>query len=145
MERDSDDDDKEDEEKEDEVEAVEEDEDEEEDQDEDDGKEPWTLGQGEMVKTSADDVDTMVDNQPIVQPEQGQEMCEHTPQPQPPAPCPWPQTSEPRQRPQTPGTHPLSVLEHLGIVTLQKPRTALRTLREAEAAGNTSHVDVDED
>ena len=57
----------------------EEDEDEEEDQDEDDGKEPQTIGQGEMVNTSADDVDTIIDDQPIVLPEQGQEMREHTP------------------------------------------------------------------
>jgi hypothetical protein len=28
---------------------------------EDDGKEPRTIGQGELVHTSADDVDTMVD------------------------------------------------------------------------------------
>ena len=32
------------------------------DQHEDDGKEPWTLGQGEMLNTSAGDVDTMVDD-----------------------------------------------------------------------------------
>ena len=38
--------------------AVEEDEDE----DEDDGKDPWTFGQGGMVNTLADDVDTMVDD-----------------------------------------------------------------------------------
>jgi hypothetical protein len=92
MERDGDDDDEEDEEeedeeKEDEVEVEEEDEDEEEDKDEDDGKEPRTIGQGEMVNTSADDADTMVDDEPTVQPERGQEMREHTPRPQPPAPC----------------------------------------------------------
>ena len=44
------------------------DEDEEEDKN-DDGKEPWTIRQGEMVNTSAYDVDTMVDDQPIVLPE----------------------------------------------------------------------------
>jgi len=43
-------------------EEEEEDEDEEEDKDEDDGKEPRTIGQGEMVNTSADGVDNMVDN-----------------------------------------------------------------------------------
>jgi hypothetical protein len=64
MDRDSDDDEEEDEEKEDAEEV--------EDQDEDDGNEPLTLGQGEMVNTSADNVDTMVDDQPIVLPEQGQ-------------------------------------------------------------------------
>ena len=90
MERDSDDDEEEDEKKEDEKEVEEEDEEEEEDQDEDDGKEPRTDGQGEMVNSSADDIDTMVDDQPIVLPEQGQEMCKHTPRPQSPAPTPWP-------------------------------------------------------
>jgi hypothetical protein len=69
MERDRDDDVEEDEEEEDEQK-----EDEEEDKDEDDGKEPRTIGQREMVNTSADDADTMVDNEPTVLPEQGQEM-----------------------------------------------------------------------
>lgn len=36
--------------------------------DEDEGKEPQTIGQGEMVITSALDVDTMVDNQAIMIP-----------------------------------------------------------------------------
>jgi len=76
-------------------------EDEKKDKDEDDGKEPRTIGQGEMVNTSTDDADTMVDNEPNVLPEQdqemaqGQEMREHTPRPQPPAPASWPQTPEP--------------------------------------------------
>ena len=48
------------------MEVEEEDEDEEEDKDEDDGKEPWTIGQGEMVDISADDADTMVDDEPTV-------------------------------------------------------------------------------
>jgi clumping factor A len=61
----------------------------------DNGKEPQTIGQGEMVYTSADDADTMVDNEPTVLPEQGQELREHTPRPQPPAPATWPQTLEP--------------------------------------------------
>jgi hypothetical protein len=98
-----------------------------------------------MVNTLADDVDTMVDDQPIVLPEQGQDMREHTPRPQPPAPAPRPQTPEPRPRPQTPETHPLRGLEHLGLVTPQNPRLAVPTLREAEAARNTSDVDVDVD
>jgi len=34
-------------------------------------------------------------------------------------------------------------MEFLGPVTLQKPRPAAPTLREAEAAGNTLDVDVD--
>jgi len=74
------------------------------------------IGQGEMVNISADDVDTMVDDQPIVLPEQGQEMHEHTPRPQPPAPAPRPQTADARPRPRTPDTHPLSGLEHLGLL-----------------------------
>jgi hypothetical protein len=95
MQRDGDDEEEEDEKKEDEEEeAV--DEDEEEDKDEDDGKEPLMIGQGEMVDTSADHVDTMVDDQPIVLPEQCQEMREHTQRPQLPAPAPWPQTPDRR-------------------------------------------------
>ena len=144
MEWDGDDDEEDYEEKEDE-EEVEEEEDEEGDQDEDDGKEPRTLCQGEMVNTSTDDVYTMVDNQPIVLPEQGQEMREHTPWPQPRAPAPRPQTPEPHPRQQTPETHPLSGLEHLGILTPQKPHLVVPTLREAEPARNTSDVDVDVD
>jgi len=121
------------------------DEDEEEDKDEDDGKEPRIIGEGEIANTSADDVDTIVYDEPIMLPEQGQEMREHTPRPQPLAPAPRPQTPEPHPRPRTPETHPLSGLEHLGLVTPQKPRPAVPTLREAEAAGNTSDVDVDVD
>jgi hypothetical protein len=143
MERDGDDEEEEDEKTEDEEEE-EVYEDEEEDKDEDDGKEPQTIGQGEMVNTSAEDVDTMVEDQPIVLPEQCQETDERTPRPQPPAPAPRPQTPDPRPRPRTPETHPLSGLEHLGIVTPQKPRPAVPTQREAEAAGNTSDVNVDQ-
>jgi len=49
-----------------------------------------------MVNTSGDDADTLVDDEPTVLPEhgqemeQGQEMREHTPRPQPPAPAPRP-------------------------------------------------------
>jgi len=119
------------------------DEDEVEDKDEDDGKEPRTIGQGGMVNTSADDVDTMVDDQPIVLREQCQEIREHTPRPQPPAPAPRPQTPDPHPRPQTPETHTLCRLEHLGLVMPQKHRPAVPMQREAEAAGNTSDVYVD--
>jgi len=87
MERDDDNKEEEDEEEEDE---------EEEDEDEDDGKEPRTIGQGEMVNLSANDVDIMAENQPIVQHNQGQETREHSPQQQPPAPAPWLQTPESR-------------------------------------------------
>jgi len=45
--------------------------DEDEEEDEDNGKEPRTIGQGEMVNTSADDVDTMGDDEPTVLPERG--------------------------------------------------------------------------
>jgi len=48
-----------------------------------------------MVNSSADNVDTMVDDQPPVLHDQGQEMPEHTPQPQPPAPAQLPQYPEP--------------------------------------------------
>jgi len=101
------------------------------------------IGQEEMVNTSADDADTMVDDQPTVRPAQGQKMREHTPRPQPPAPAPRPPTPEPCPRPRTPETHTLSWLEFLGLVTPQKPDPAAPTLREAEAAKNTSDVDVD--
>jgi len=137
-------DEEEEEEEEEEEKKEEEEEDEEEDKDEDDGKEPRTIGQGEMVNASADDVDTMVDDQPIVLPEQGQEMHKHTPRTQPPARAPRPPTPDPHPRPRTPETHPLSGLEHLGLVTPQKPRPVVPTLREAEAAGNTSDVDVNQ-
>jgi hypothetical protein len=120
------------------------DEDVEEDKDEDDGKEPRTIGQGEMVNSWADNVDTVVDNQLTVLHEQGQEMRGHTPRPQPLACVPWPQTTDPRPRPRNPETYPLSGLEHLGLLTLQTPRPVVPTLRETEAAGNTSDVDVDQ-
>jgi len=146
MERDSDDEEVADKEEEDgeKKDEEEEDDNEEEDEDEDDGKEPRTIGQGEMVNSSADNADTMVDDQPMVLPEQGQEIREHTPRPQPPAPSPWPQTPETRPQPQPPKTHPLSRLECLGLVTPQKPHPVVPTLREAEAAGNASDVNVDQ-
>jgi len=117
--------------------------DQEEDTDEDDGKQPRTIGPGEMVNILADDVDTIVDDQPVVLPEQRRKMRDYTPQPQPLAPAPRPQTPEPCPRPHTPETNTLSGLEHLGLVTPRKPRLAVPTLREAEAAGNTLDVDVD--
>jgi hypothetical protein len=87
IERDSDDEEAGHEEEEDEKE-------EEEEEDEDDGKEPRTIGQGEEVNTSTDDVDTMVDDQPHVLPDQHPMVCKHTPRPQPLASTPRPQTSE---------------------------------------------------
>jgi hypothetical protein len=108
MERDVDDDEEEDEaekdeQKEDEEELEEEDE--EEDKDENNGKEPGTIGQEEMVNTSADNADTMVDNKPTVLLEQSQEMDKHTPWPQPPVSVPWPHTPGPPPRPRTLETH----------------------------------------
>jgi len=72
-----------------------EDEDDDEDEDEDNGKEPQTIGQGEMVNTLADHANTMVDNQPTVLPEQCQEMCEPTPWPQHQTSAQWHQTPDP--------------------------------------------------
>jgi hypothetical protein len=37
------------------------------------------IGQGEMGTSLADDVDIMVDEQPMLLPEQGQRIREHTP------------------------------------------------------------------
>jgi hypothetical protein len=117
---------------------------EEEDKGENNGKEPRTIGWGEMVNTSADYVDTMREDQPIVLSEQCQEMREHIPWPQPPPPAPRIQTSDPRPRPGPPETHSLSSLEHLGLLTPQKPRQAVLTQSEAAAARNNLDVDVDQ-
>ena len=97
-----------------------------------------------MVYTSADDADTMVDDERTVLHEQGQEMREHTPRPQAPAPAPYPQHPEPPPRPRTPETQTLSGLEFLGIGRPQEPRPAAPTLRQDEAAGNTSNVEVEQ-
>jgi hypothetical protein len=77
----------------------EENEDKEEDENEDDHNKPLTFIQGEMIHTSANTVDTLLDNQPIVLPEQVQEIWEHTPSAQPPVTALWLQTPEPRKRP----------------------------------------------
>ena len=86
MERDGDD--AEEKEKEEEHEKDEEEQDEDEDEDEDDGNDPRTICQGEMIDPSAYDVDTIVDDQPTMLPEQGPVMRQHTPQPQPQACAP---------------------------------------------------------
>jgi hypothetical protein len=75
--------------------------DEDEKEDEDNGKDLRTIGQGQMVNTSADDADSMVDDQPTVLRGLGQKMREHTTRRQPPAHTPMPQTLEPCPRPQT--------------------------------------------
>jgi len=118
--------------------------DEHEEEDEDNGKEPPTIGQGEMVYTSADDADTMVDDKPTVLPEQGQETCKHSPRPQPPAPALQPHTLVPLPRPRSPESYTLSGLEFLGLVTPEKPHPAVPTLQEAEPARNTSDVNVEQ-
>jgi hypothetical protein len=46
-------------------------------------------------------------------------------------------------RPRTPEAHTLSGLEFLGRLIPQYPRPAAPTLRDAEAAGNTSDVNVE--
>jgi len=142
MERDGDIEEEEDEEKEDdEKQEKEPGENEEDVKDEDDSKEPQTIGQGEKLNTSADDVDTKVDDQPIVRPEQGQKMHGHTPRPQPP---PWSEISDPRPQPRTLETHSLSGLEHLGLVTVQYFCPVVPTLREPETAESIFNVDVDQ-
>jgi hypothetical protein len=69
VEMETDSEDEEDEEEEDEKEEEVVDEHEEEEEDEDNGKQPRTIGQGDIVNTSADDSHTMVDDQPIMLPE----------------------------------------------------------------------------
>jgi len=97
-----------------------------------------------MVNTSADDVDTMVYDQPMVLREHGQVMCEHTARPQHPVSARLIQTTEPRPPPQTPASYLLSGLEDLGFVMTETPCTAVPNLRIAQGAGNTSDVDVDQ-
>jgi hypothetical protein len=87
------------------------------DEDEDDGKEPRTIGEREMINTSADHTDTILDDQPSALPRHAQEMLENTPRVQAPAPAARPETPEPRTRQQTPETHTPSGLEFLGLVT----------------------------
>jgi hypothetical protein len=120
------------------------DEDEEEAEDEDNGKEPRTIGQGEMVNSSVADADTTIDDQPAMLPEHGQEMREHTPRPQPPAAAPCPQTPEPRPPLRTLVTHTVSGMEFWRLLTPKKPRPAAPTLQQAEAAGNISDVNVEQ-
>lgn len=76
--------------------------------DEDDSEEPRTIGQGEIANLSADDEDVLVDNQPIMLPEQRQKIPKNTPPPQLTAPAPQQQTPEPSPQQQPWETHPLS-------------------------------------
>jgi len=112
--------------------------------DEDDGKEPGTIGQGQMVSTSADDVDTMVKDHPNVLAEEGNKMCDHTQWPYCLAPATWPQTQEPHPRPQTLQTHPVSGLKDLGLVMAQRSHSAVPTRLQDKAARNNIVVDVDQ-
>ena len=110
--------------------TVQKDEVEEENEDEDDDKEPQTIDQGEMVNTLADNVDAMVDDQAIMQPEQGQKIRTHTPWPQPPAAAQQPRTPEPFPRQQTLDNHSLSGYEFLALVRPRRHRLAVPTLRD---------------
>jgi len=126
-------------------EAVEEEEEkEEEDENVNDGKEPRTIGQGEIVTTSADNVDAMIVNQPIMIPEQGQEMEKHTPGPQLPEPAPWPETPQPCPPPQTPEIHPLTWLESFGLVMAQICCAGLPAPQGSEGARITLDVNVNQ-
>jgi hypothetical protein len=71
-------------------------------------------------------------------------MGEHTTWPQPPVPAPQPHTLKPRPRPSTPESHTLSGLEFLKRLTPQQPCPLAPTLGEAEAAGNISDVNVEQ-
>jgi len=71
-------------------------------------------------------------------------MHKHISLPQPLLPAPRTQTLEPRSPPQMSETHPLGWQEDLGCVTPQIPRPVVPSLREAEATGNCSDVDVDQ-
>lgn len=83
-------------------------------EDDKDGKEPWMIGQEEMVNTSADDVNNMVVDHQIVLPEQGQELRKHTRRPQPLEASSQPQTPEPQLQPLTQATLANCGLDNLG-------------------------------
>ena len=104
-----------------------EDEDEDEDVDEDDGKDPQTIGRGEMVYTSADDVETMADHEPTRLPGQSQVMHKHTPRPQLAPPDPQPQTSEPGPLQRTMMPDSLSGLEIIDPVMPHNARPVALT------------------
>jgi hypothetical protein len=110
----------------------------------DDGKETRTIGNGKIINTLADDVDSIVDDQSIILPKQGQEMRKHTPWPQPPAPAPRPLPPEPRIQRQPVETYSVRRLEVLEHVRPQKPRPGVPTLREAEATPINLDLEVDQ-
>jgi len=98
------------------------------------------IGQGEMLNTPAVNVDTTIDNQPVVLPEPGQEMFEYTPWPPPPAAAPGPHTSEPHPQPWTLENNPLGGIHIPGLLTPQEPSPTVPTLWETEATVHTSDV-----
>jgi len=102
------------------------------------------IGQVDMRITLADPVDTIANEQQSVLPEHGQELSEYTPLPHPPALTSRLHTAEPHPWPQTPETHPLNGLEHLGRIMSLKPHLMVPTPRGADSAGITSHADVDQ-
>jgi len=77
-------------------------------------------------------------------PDQGREMPKDPSWPHPLALAPLPLTLDPRPPPWTPETHTLSGPQNPGLVKPQNPRPVVPTLQEAEAASNTSNVDVDQ-
>jgi len=101
------------------------------------------IRQGEMENSSGDDVDTMVEDQPIVPPEQDQEMRQNTPRLQSTATDSQPHTLGSHPRSRTPETHPLGGLHFLGFVMPQKPDPAVPTLVEAGTCRKTSDMNVD--
>ena len=140
LECDSDDEevDDEDEEDDEDKDGEEEDEDQEEDEDENDGNEPRTIGQGEMLNPLANDVDSMVDDQPLMLPEQCQEIRERTTRRQPAAPAPQPYTPEPRPWPPTQETHPSGGLEFFGA--FDSAKTSPGGANRARSWGSRHHL-----
>jgi hypothetical protein len=72
-----------------------------------------------MVNTSANNVDTIVDDQPTLLLVQGPEMCKCIPQPQSPTPAQRPPIPNPPARQHTPNTHSLSGPKFFRLVTPQ--------------------------
>jgi len=97
-----------------------------------------------MANTWADNVDTVVDDQQTMPPEKGQEIPERTPPLQLPAPAPCPHTVKPDPQSRKPETHPLGGQELLGLLMAQKHRPVAPPLRDAEAEGNTSDVNMNQ-
>jgi hypothetical protein len=97
-----------------------------------------------MINVLAEDVDTMVVDQPNALPEQSQEMCRYTQWPQPLAPDTPPQILEPCPQPRTQVTDLLCDVELLVLGMAQKPRPAVQTQQESEVAKQTMDVDMEQ-